>query len=340
MVTGGAGYFGEALVRKLLSRGEEVVVFDLNCSGIQSPRLTSIQGDVRDLAGMRNAFRGVDVVYHNVAQVPLAKDANLFWSVNRDGTRNVLEAAWAARVSRVVYTSSSAVFGVPKNNPVTDATEPAPMEAYGMAKYAGELLCSEYAAKGLSVSIVRPRTILGHGRLGIFQILFEWVYQGSNVPVLGTGNNLYQFIHADDLADACILAAAASVVGTYNIGTNNFGTMRETLESLIRHAGTESRVKCVPKKIAEMGMKVTSWLGLTPLAPYHALMYGEAMYFDLSKARAELGFTPKFSQDAMFSESYDWYKRNREAILSGALTGSKHQSALRHGVLRLIPYLL
>lgn len=340
LVTGGAGYFGEVVVAKLLERGEDVVVFDLITPSLRHPRLTAVSGDVRDLAALRAAMHGVDAVYHNVAQVPLAKDSALFWSVNRDGTENVLKAALGAGVPRLVYTSSSAVFGVPKHNPVTEETAPTPMEDYGRAKYAGELLCHDYAKKGLAVSIIRPRTILGHGRLGIFQILFEWIYRGLNVPVLGRGDNLYQFVHANDLADACILACDQGASDVYNIGAASFGTMRETIEAVIRHAGTRSKVRSVPKGLAEFGMRVTSRLGFSPLAAYHALMYGESLYFDIDKARRKLGFAPKYSQEVMFAESYDWYIAHRSDILSGRLPGSQHKSAVRQGVLSIIPHFL
>src|SRR5882757_6708768 len=118
LVTGGAGFFGEVIVRKLLGRGEEVVVLDLNLPSISHPRLQTLQGDVRDLGLTRKAMAGVSAVYHNIAQVPLAKDKELFWSVNRDGTENVLKAAFECKIERVIYTSSSAVFGIPKSNPV------------------------------------------------------------------------------------------------------------------------------------------------------------------------------------------------------------------------------
>ena len=101
----------------------------------------------------------------------------------------------------------------------------------------------QYAAKGVDVSIVRPPTILGHGRLGIFQLLFEWIHKGSNIPVLDGGKNTFQFIHADDLADACILASQRKGAEVYNCGTDRYGTMREALEHLCRFAGTGSRVR-------------------------------------------------------------------------------------------------
>ena len=109
---------------------------------------------------------------------------------------------------KVVHTSSSAVFGVPAANPVLPSTVPSPVEAYGHAKLAAEWACLDAVSQGLDVTIVRPRTILGHGRLGIFGILFDWVADGADIFVLGDGDNRYQFVHADDLAEVCIRAAA------------------------------------------------------------------------------------------------------------------------------------
>ena len=158
LVTGGAGYFGSLLTAELLDRGHAVRVFDLNSYDGRPPGLESVRGDVRDVEAIGKACHGVDVVFHNVAQVPLAKDKALFWSVNRDGTKNLLEAARRNGVRKVVYTSSSAVFGVPRQNPVREDTVPAPMEDYGKAKLEGERLCLEYAGKGLEVAVIRPRT--------------------------------------------------------------------------------------------------------------------------------------------------------------------------------------
>jgi nucleoside-diphosphate-sugar epimerase len=288
---------------------------------------------------LERAAQGCEVVYHCVAQVPLAKDRELFESVNVTGTANLLKAAKQTNARKVVYVSSSAVFGVPKTNPVTEETAPSPGEAYGRAKLEGERLCRRYAAEGLDTTCIRPRTIMGHGRLGIFQILFEWIREGYNVPVLGAGDNRYQFVHADDLAEACILAAERPGPTLYNCGTDRFGTMRETLERLCAHAGTGSRVRSVPMGPAVWAMRLTSAAGLSPLGPYHALMYGRSLYFDTTKARNELGWRPRYSNDEMFVQSYDWYLKNRGAILrqTGA---SHHRSAVKQGVLSLVKHLL
>jgi nucleoside-diphosphate-sugar epimerase len=339
LITGGSGYFGSLLMHKLHARGMACVVFDLNDANDRPSNVAFIQGDIRDYSSIERASKDVDVVFHNVAQVPLAKDVALFETVNGLGTENMLKAALASQVKKVIYTSSSAVFGVPKSNPVTENTAPNPAEEYGLAKYKGELLCRDYVSQGLDVSIIRPRTIMGHGRLGIFQILFEWIREGNNIPVFDNGENIYQFVHADDLAEACILAGLKQGPGIYNCGTDRFGSMRSVLEALCKHAKTGSRVTSVPMTPTIIGMKITSALGFSPLGAYHALMYGRSMYFDISKAKQELGWAPKFSNEEMFADSYEWYLKYRTAVMqqTGA---SHHRSSVKQGVLKLVKWWL
>jgi nucleoside-diphosphate-sugar epimerase len=333
LVTGGSGYFGSLLRDRLRERGRRVRVFDLQDAADRPPDVEFVAGDIRDLAAVERACAGVRVVHHNVAMVPLAKDRRAFWEVNRDGVGNLLAACRTAGVRKIVHTSSSAVFGVPAALPVTEDTEPRPVEDYGRAKLAGERLALEQAAlHGQDVSVIRPRTILGHGRLGIFQILFDWVREGRAVPVLGRGDNRYQFVHADDLAEACIRAAERPGTRLYHVGAERFGTMRELLEALCRHAGTGSRVRSLPMGLAVAGMRATAALGLSPLAPYHWIMYGRSLWFDVSRARDELGFAARWSNEEMICQSYDWYLAHREE-LAREPGGSIHRSGLAPGIL-------
>jgi nucleoside-diphosphate-sugar epimerase len=331
VVTGGAGYFGSLLVEALVARGQRVRIFDIHDADLPAG-VEKIRGDICDAAAVQRAFAGAGVVHHNVALVPLAKDRKGFIRVNEGGTRNMLEAARRAGVRKVVSVSSSAVYGDPGKNPVDDDTPRNPGEEYGRAKLGAERLCQQYAREGLDVSIIRPRTILGHGRLGIMQILFEWVRQGRNIPVLGRGDNVYQFVHADDLASACILAAERPGAATYNVGAERFGSMRQTLEALCEHAATGSRVVSVPIAPAIAFMRLTSRLRLSPLGAYHALMYGRSMYFDLTRTKRELGWSARYGNEKMFIQSYQWYLENRATVLSRS-DASHHRSAVKQGVL-------
>lgn len=335
LITGGSGYFGCALRDRLRAAGTAVRVFDLVDADDRPADVEFVAGDIRDAGAIGAACSGVDVVYHNVAQVPLAKDRALFDSVNVGGTANLLAAARDAGARKVVHTSSSAVFGIPARNPVDASVAPRPLEAYGRAKLEAEHAVAAAVAAGLDATIIRPRTILGHGRLGIFQILFDWVADGRRIPVLGRGDNVYQFVHADDLADACLRAAARPGPAVYNVGAERFGTMRQTLEALCRHAGTGSRVYSLPMGAATAAMRLTSALGLSPLGPYHALMYGRSLYFDVAPAMRELGWQPRWSNEEMICQSYDWYLAHRAEVQS-ATGRSAHRSAVKQGILALL----
>jgi nucleoside-diphosphate-sugar epimerase len=332
LVTGGSGYFGSVLSELALARGDSVRIFDLNASTLAGAEF--VQGDVRDAAATRAACDGIDVVFHNVAQVPLAKDRDLFDEVNVGGTANVLVAARDARVSKVVHTSSSAVFGIPDHNPVTEASPCRPLEAYGRAKLRAELLCHDAVAAGQDVTIVRPRTVLGHGRLGVFALLFEFVADGAPVFVLGRGDNRYQLVHANDLADACLRAGDRAGASVYNIGALEFGTMRATLQALVDHAQTGSRVRSLPVAPARFAMHALATLGLAPFAPYHWLLYSESLFFDVTKARSELGWEAQHSNASMVIESYEWFRAHRKVADDGAR--SHHQSPVRLGLLRAL----
>jgi len=337
LVTGGSVYFGSLLAAAALAQGDAVRIFDVNPPGDELAAAEYVAGDVRDRQALRGACQGVDVLFHNVAQVPLAQDRTLFESVNVTGTANMLVAARDARVGKVVATSSSAVFGIPEHNPVTETTPAHPLEAYGRAKLAAELLCHDAAASGLDVTIIRPRTILGHGRLGIIALLFEFVADGAPVFVLGGGANRYQFVHANDLADACLRAGDRSGSTLYNIGAVEFGTMRETLQALVDHAATGSRVRSLPVAPARATMHALARLGMAPFAPYHWLLYAESLYFDVSKAQRELGWQPRFSNAEMVVESYEWYRAHRDELARAH--GSHHQSPVKPGLVRALKWL-
>jgi nucleoside-diphosphate-sugar epimerase len=334
LVTGGSGYFGTILVDRALARGDDVRIFDVNPPAPREGKAEYVAGDVRDRDALRAACDGVDVVLHNVAQVPLAKDRGLFRSVNVVGTANLLVAARDAGVSKLVHTSSSAIFGIPESNPVNEDTPARPLEAYGRAKLEAELLCRDAVESGLDVTVIRPRTILGHGRLGIMAVLFEFVAEGAPVYVLGDGSNRYQFVHASDLADACLRAADREKPAVYNIGASEFGTMRETLQALVDHAATGSRVRSLPAGPAKLGMRSLAQFGLVPFAAYHWLLYGESLWFDTSRAQTELEWSPEHSNASMVIESYEWFLEHRDEL--GGAHGSHHQSPVRLGLLRAL----
>jgi nucleoside-diphosphate-sugar epimerase len=335
LVTGGSGFLGNLIARRLHQRGQRVRVLDVWEDPMRPAEIEYVDCDIRDREGVRRAMQGVEIVHHNVALVPLTKSGKKFWEVNVDGSKIAAEEAARAGVRAFIHMSSSAVFGTPPSCPITAETPTRPVEIYGRAKLAGELAVREVCRRdGLTLIVIRPRTILGENRLGIFQILFDWIQAGKNVYVIGGGHGGFQFIHAHDLMDFYMLALDQGQPGVYNVGTDRFGTLREGLEYLIEHAGTRSRVKSLPASLTINGLRVLDWCGLSPLAPWHYLTYHKPFFFDVAPLRV-MGWTPRYSNDEMFHESYDWFRANYDR-LRAEKAGSAHRRPVREGILWLV----
>jgi nucleoside-diphosphate-sugar epimerase len=333
LITGGSGFLGNLIARRLHARGESVRILDVWEDPSRPTEIEFVKSDIRDVAGVAKAMRGVDVVHHNVALVPLTKAGTEFWSVNVEGSRIAAEEAVAAGVKTFIHMSSSAIFGSPEC-PVTNNSPFRPVEIYGRAKLAGELAVREICQKArLPLVVIRPRTILGEGRLGIFQILFQWISENRTIYVIGDGNQKFQFVHAHDLMDAYMLAMDVSKPGVYNVGTNRFGTLREALDHVVAHAHSTSRVASLPARLTINTLRVLDWLRLSPLAPWHYLTYHKPFYFDVQPL-LNVGWKPRYSNDEMFCESWDWFVQNKDH-LAAEQAASPHRSIVKQRLLGL-----
>src|SRR4051812_4965717 len=240
LVTGGTGFLGLHLARALANAGYDVRTLDLHEPGPSAdPDFEFVQADVRDPDAMENATRDVDVVVDNAALVPVTRsDPAAYHSVNVNGCRTTLEAARKHGVY-VLHISSSAIYGVPKELPIRPTTPLAPFEPYGESKARADVLVSERRRQGQVVASLRPRTLLGEGRLGIFDVIFARVRAGRRVPMFGSGRNKVQMSDVEDFCAAALAAIRKEANDDYNVGAAEFGTVRDDLQALIDHAGTQ-----------------------------------------------------------------------------------------------------
>jgi nucleoside-diphosphate-sugar epimerase len=342
LITGGNGYVGSFLARKLAALGERVRCVDLSGEASHVPGVDYRRMDILDAPALRSAMQGVEYVHHNAALVPLRKAGKRFWQVNVEGTRAVLMAAEEAGVRHFSHMSSSAVYGTVSEDmcPLRTTTPPRPVEAYGRSKYAAEQIILEQrdGSRHMTCSIIRPKTILGPERLGIFQILFEWISEGANVYIIGDGSNRFQFAYIDDIVAVSIETAMREKSGIFNIGTDRYGSLREALEGLCRHAATGSRVIGLPVPLSIAALWIADMLRVSPLAPWHYLTYHRPFYCDLSNEFRELEWRPAYSNEEMLIASYEWYLNNRSS-LGRAFETYGHRGKLDQGILRLLKLL-
>lgn len=335
LVTGGSGFLGNLIARRLRAQGESVRILDIWEDPDRDPDTEFMHCDIRDAEGVARAMQGMDVVHHTVALVPLTKSGRTFHEVNVEGSRIAAEAAAHAGVSAFIHMSSSAIFGAPATCPVTETTPYRPLEIYGRGKLAGELAVRETCAKhGLPLIVIRPRTILGEGRLGIFEILFDWIRDNRNIYIMSAGTGGLQFVHAHDLMDFYMLALQRQQPGLYNVGAPEFASLYDDLAALIAYAGSDSRIVRIPAGLAINSLRALDWLHLSPLAPWHYLTYHKPFHFDVSPLLA-MGWQPAYSNQRMLRESYDWFLAHPEAI-GRTRGGSVHRSTVRQRLLGLL----
>jgi len=280
--------------------------------------VAEVRGDMRDAARARELCDSADVLIHAAAALPIRGSRREIMSVNVDGTETLLAAARDAGVRRVVYISSTAVYGVPKVHPLREDAPLVGVGPYGESKIACERLVE---ASALESVVIRPKTFLGPERLGVFEILFDWIHDGRRIYVLGDGTNRYQLLAVEDLVDAVARACEADAAGeVFNVGATEFGTVRSDLEALIAHAHTASRLRPIPARPAEITLRALELARLSPLGEWHYKTASRDSFVDVTKAERLLGWRPTKSNVDTLADNYDWYAANRARMKRAGVT--------------------
>ena len=337
LVTGGSGFLGNLIVEKLITDNQNVVVLDLWKSPNLNTNVKFIHGSVLDEEILNIAMKDIDIVHHNAALVPLTKSGKEFWNVNVNGSELVAKIALDNKIESFIHMSSSALYGNP-NCPIDNETPLKPIEIYGESKLEGEKRVKKiFNNSNVNLVIIRPRTILGEGRLGIFQILFEWILENKNVYTIGNGKKLFQFIHAHDLMDFYMIILDKNLSGSYNLGTTEFGELKSDLEFLIRSVNSKSKVKSLPEKFTILTLKFLDLIKLSPLAPWHYLTYHKEFYFE-TNSLLKLGWKPKYGNKKMLIESYNWFLENKENYKVNEI-GSPHRRRVKEMILKVLKWI-
>ncbi|HLE50502.1 MAG TPA: NAD(P)-dependent oxidoreductase [Anaerolineales bacterium] len=337
LITGGAGFLGVNLARYLLSKGHLVTSLDIVPFGYEDIRdqIRIITGDIRDHVAVQSALKGIDIVVHAAAALPLYKPEEIF-STNVDGTRNVLYEAHSMEIERVIHISSTAVYGIPDHHPLLETDELREVGPYGQSKVLAEKICEEYRRQGMCIPIVRPKSFIGLERMGVFAILYEWAKDGRNFPILGKGDNLYQYLDVEDLCDAIWLCATLpcdQVKDTFNIGAKEFGTVKTDFQSVLDYAGHGKRIIAVPQGPAILVLRILERFGLSPLYEWIYETVGKESFVSIAKAEQVLGFRPKYSNQDALIRNYQWYLGSLSKF--ERTTGLTHRVPWQQGLLRL-----
>jgi nucleoside-diphosphate-sugar epimerase len=338
LITGGAGFLGINLCRYLLSRGYAIRTLDI--APFDYPEQASVDvvtGDVRNPVTVGRAVQGATFVVHAAAALPLSTPEEI-QSTDVQGTAVVLEAALCASVPRVVFTSSTSVYGIPDHHPLYESDPVKGVGPYGEAKIQAERHCQVYRKRGLCVAILRPKSFVGPERLGVFEMLYDFAFKGRNFPVLGSGDNLYQLLDVEDVCQAiqlCLEKPRDLVDDTFNVGAKSFGTLRESFQAVLDRAGHDRHVVAIPAAPAIAALRVLERLHLSPIYQWIYDTCGRESYVSIERIETVLGFAPRYSNREALVRNYDWYVKHRAQIRRKGATGVTHRVPWKRGALAL-----
>ena len=319
LVTGATGFTGGHLARALAARGDHVtaLVRDETRAASLGRKITLVRGDIRDPAALERAALGADVVYHIAAiyrQAGLADEE--YRDVNARAVRTVIEAAGRAGVRRVVHCSTVGVHGDIEHPPAGEDAPLAPGDIYQVTKLEGERVARETAARtGIEVVIARPTGIYGPGDRRLLK-LFRGVARRRFV-VLGPGQIFYHLTYIDDLVKGFRLCGEipAAAGRTYILAGAEVTTLNELVRLVAEVAGVlppRLHLPVWPFWVAGAACEaICTPLGVEPpIYRRRVDFFTKSRAFDISRARAELGFEPRVGLREGIRRTLDWYRAN------------------------------
>ena len=337
LITGGSGYLGSELIKTLDSENNNIINIDIIPSENQNSKNYNI--DILDEKSVEEIFKNnkIDCIIHNLAKVPLAKNKKIFKKVNIKATEIILKFFNKFKIKKLIFISSSAVYGVPLHSPITESTAREPAEPYGESKKISEDLCFDEIKKGKNIIILRPRTIIGLNRFGIFSILFDWIKNDLPIPVFSNGLNFYQFVDIRDLSEAVKLSSVSDYTGAINIGSSDVKRIIEILNFLKTKFNSKSKIKNVDNSIIIKIGFIFQKLGLIPLHDYHFKVYGKDVYFDIEHSNKVLNWKPKYSTFNSFEDSYNHFLKEDK---KDEKNKSLHQKKIKNFLMKYVTLIL
>jgi nucleoside-diphosphate-sugar epimerase len=305
-VTGGTGFIGERLVRRLRERGDDVVALVRSRekgSKLEALGATLVEGDLASSDAIRQAVEGCDSVFHVAAVYKVgipAKEHEAMYDANVRGTERVLDAAFQAGVGRIVYVSTINVFGNTGGEVVEEGYERPGndfLSYYDETKYLSHQVAKERIEKGAPIVIVQPGGVYGPGDHSELGNVIDQTSSGKlkALPFAGLGMNL---VYVDDVAEGILLAHDKGKVGESYVLGGQVATMRDLVEKTAQIAGRKPPKRDLPsgviKLAAPAGPVVGKIMGFPPnFRELISASDGVTYWAKDDKARRELGYSPR-----------------------------------------------
>jgi nucleoside-diphosphate-sugar epimerase len=317
-IFGGDGFVGKYLAKALVDKNEKVIICDINQSE-------------KDEVYRQVEFLYVDItIVEQIQLLPITKkDAiiNLaanqyhtkvprnrkeyFFSVNAQGTENILKVYFEKGCRKMLMFTTDMIYGRPQYLPV-DITHPQkPFGPYGESKKKAEQICFRYRKKGMNITIMRPRMIMGPGRMGVLVKLFKLIDANLPIPTIGNGKNHYQMISVFDCVSAILRAIDKKFPNKeYNLGSKNPPTTKVLLKEVISYANSASWVISTPGRLIKFILYIFDIVGFTIMYKEQFMIADEEYLLDISETENDLDWIPVYNDSDMIKSSYEMYENN------------------------------
>ena len=318
LVTGGTGFTGKALVKRLIDSGHQVVAMDYK-EGIKTDEIAKwgaevVIGSVTDTETVNRVVKGVDVVHHLAAAFRELDVPNSYYEdVNIQGTVNVLNAAKQEGVKRFIYCSTCGVHGNVENPPASETAPIKPADYYQRTKYEAEPLVLAEHDSDMQTLVVRPAAIYGPGDPERFGMIFRRVNKGV-FPIFGDGKALYHPLYIDNFVDVLetVLQPGMGDGEVYLIADEEYVEIEQLVKRVAKAMGKEVKLPhypFLPLSIAGHVMeKLCQPFKITPpIFPRRVDWYRQNRAFDISKAKKDLGYRPRVGLDEGLRLTAEWY---------------------------------
>ena len=252
VVTGGAGFIGSNITKKLVGEGEDVTVIDNLITGKEKnldsviDKITFLKGDILDKNLLEDITNGIDGVFHQAALASVQDSFSKpeeYHNVNVNGTENILKLAKKNNF-KVVYASSSSVYGNPERIPIKESDSKNPINPYAETKLKKEELATKYAEIGVKVIGLRYFNVFGKGQskeyAGVLKLFLERIRDGLPPKINGDGTQFRDFVYVEDVADANIMSMDSKINHEFfNVGTNTSITILDLAKTIIKFSGLD-----------------------------------------------------------------------------------------------------
>ena len=252
IVTGGAGFIGSSIVKKLVARGDDVTVIDNLNTGKEEnlksviDKITFLKDSILNRELLEKQSQNIDGIFHQAALASVQDSFSKldeYHNVNANGTENILKLA-KKNDFRVVYASSSSVYGNPERIPIKESDKKNPINPYAETKLKKEQLAIKYSEMGVKVIGLRYFNVFGKGQskeyAGVLKLFLERIRDKLPPKINGDGTQFRDFVYVEDVADANIMSMDSDINhGFYNVGTNTSITILDLAKTIIKSSGLD-----------------------------------------------------------------------------------------------------